>query len=159
MHRNRLLTGFAATMVLGSVLAVTIRGEAQSPGPGQTPQRTAVASSDSEPQVSPPPDTQQAMIDPYRIIPPGNSEHDMVLAGQRIFNGTCSHCHGPDAVVAARRLDLRQLRHRYGDTTATVFEETVAKGRPAKGMPSWGKVLTDDKFQELYAYLNTVQTE
>jgi mono/diheme cytochrome c family protein len=40
-----------------------------------------------------------------------------------------------------------------------VFQDTVAKGRPSKGMPSWSKVLTDDKFQQLYAYLSTIQTE
>jgi mono/diheme cytochrome c family protein len=61
--------------------------------------------------------------------------------------------------VSVRRLDLRQLRHRYGDTTATVFAETVSKGRPSKGMPSWSKALTEDKFQELYAYLSTIQTD
>jgi mono/diheme cytochrome c family protein len=159
MYRNKLMIGLTTTMVLGAALAVATTSGAQSPGPGQTPERTAIASTATESQASPQPDTRQAMIDPYRIITPGNGDNDLVAAGQKIFNGTCSHCHGPDAVQSVRRLDLRQLRHRYGDTTATVFQDTVAKGRPSKGMPSWSKVLTDDKFQQLYAYLSTIQTE
>ena len=84
---------------------------------------------------------------------------DMVEAGHKIFNGTCSHCHGPDAVQSVKRIDLRLLHHRYGDGTASVFHETVTKGRPAKGMPNWSKVFSDEDFQKIYAYLSTVQTD
>jgi mono/diheme cytochrome c family protein len=137
-------------MILGAALAVPDRARAQGAAPGDTSLATAAA---------PATDTRQAMIDPSRIVTPGDGEHDIVADGRKIFNGTCSHCHGPDAVVSARRLDLRQLRHRYGDNTESVFEETVTKGRPAKGMPNWSKVFTEDKFREIYAYLNTIQTE
>lgn len=80
-----------------------------------------------------------------------------VSAGKEIFNGTCAHCHGPDAVQSERRIDLRLLHNRYGDDMRTKFWTTVHDGRPAKGMPSWKEVFTDDQFESIYAFLLTVQ--
>jgi polar amino acid transport system substrate-binding protein len=77
--------------------------------------------------------------------------------GQELFNGTCAHCHGPDAVVAERRINLRLLHHRYGDQMDEVFHTTVMQGRPAKGMPSWSEVFTEDDFKKILAFLKTVQ--
>ncbi len=84
---------------------------------------------------------------------------DTVAAGREIFNGTCSHCHGPDAIQSERRINLRLLQHRYGDKMDDVFHETVTKGRPAKGMPSWDGVFSDDDFSKILAYLHSVQGE
>jgi ABC-type amino acid transport substrate-binding protein/cytochrome c5 len=78
-------------------------------------------------------------------------------AGQKIFNGTCGHCHGPDAVQSERRINLRLLRHRYGDNMDEVFLTTVTNGRPAKGMPVWKGVFTEDDFSKILAFLKTVQ--
>lgn len=77
--------------------------------------------------------------------------------GKEIFNGTCAHCHGPDAVQSERRIDLRLLHHRYGEDMRTKFWTTVHEGRPAKGMPSWKEVFTDDQFESIYAFLLSVQ--
>ncbi len=150
MQSRQFLPRLAACLIFGGASAVPGAARAQEPAPGQTSPGIAVA---------PASDTRQAMIDPSRILTPGSGDHDMVADGQKIFNGTCSHCHGPNAVVSIKRLDLRQLRHRYGDDTETVFHETVTKGRPSKGMPDWSKVFTEDKFGEIYAYLNTIQSE
>ena len=81
-----------------------------------------------------------------------------ISAGKEIFNGTCAHCHGPDAVQSERRIDLRLLHNRYGDDMRTMFWTTVHEGRPAKGMPSWKEVFTDDQFESIYAFLLTVQS-
>ena len=80
-----------------------------------------------------------------------------INTGKEIFNGTCAHCHGPDAVQSERRIDLRLLHNRYGDDMRTKFWTTVHEGRPAKGMPSWKEVFTDDQFESIYAFLLTVQ--
>ncbi|WP_204848455.1 c-type cytochrome [Rhodopila globiformis] len=80
-----------------------------------------------------------------------------VAEGREIFNGTCAHCHGPDAVQSERRINLRLLRHRYGDDMYAVFHKTVTKGRPSKGMPTWGNVFTEDDFSKIYAFLSTIQ--
>ncbi len=82
-----------------------------------------------------------------------------MTAGREVFNGTCAHCHGPDAVQAERHIDLRLLKHRYGDDMHDKFWTTVHQGRPAKGMPSWKDVFTDDQLNDVYAYLLTVQTQ
>jgi mono/diheme cytochrome c family protein len=82
-----------------------------------------------------------------------------VADGKEIFNGTCAHCHGPDAVQSERRINLRLLKHRYGETMDQVFQLTVTKGRPAKGMPAWEGIFSDDDFTKILAYLKTVQQD
>jgi ABC-type amino acid transport substrate-binding protein/mono/diheme cytochrome c family protein len=81
-----------------------------------------------------------------------------ISAGKEIFNGTCAHCHGPDAVQSERRIDLRLLQNRYGEDMRSKFWTTVHEGRPAKGMPSWKEVFTDDQFESIYTFLLTVQS-
>lgn len=84
---------------------------------------------------------------------------EVVNSGKEIFNGTCAHCHGPDAVQSERRIDLRLLNHRYGDDMRAKFWTTVQEGRPAKGMPAWKEVYTDDQVESIYAFLLTVQSQ
>jgi polar amino acid transport system substrate-binding protein len=79
-------------------------------------------------------------------------------AGKDVFNATCAHCHGVDAVQGERRIDLRRLQLRYGENARATFWTTVHEGRPSKGMPAWKEVLTDDVLNDIYAYLITIQT-
>jgi polar amino acid transport system substrate-binding protein len=80
-----------------------------------------------------------------------------VKAGRETFNGTCAHCHGPDAVQAERKINLRLLKKRYADEMEATFWKTVHDGRPAKGMPAWKDVFSDDELKNVYAYLQSVQ--
>lgn len=82
---------------------------------------------------------------------------EAVKSGREIFNGTCAHCHGPDAVQSERHIDLRRLQRRYGDEAREKYWKTVHEGRPAKGMPPWNEVFTDEQLDNVYAYLLTVQ--
>jgi mono/diheme cytochrome c family protein len=82
---------------------------------------------------------------------------DAAAEGREIFNGTCGHCHGPDGIQSERRINLRLLKHRYGETMQEVFHTTVTKGRPSKGMPPWEGVFTEDNFSKIYAFLSTIQ--
>lgn len=95
--------------------------------------------------------------------PPGaaaaSTATELVGAGHEIFNGTCAHCHGPDAVVSERRINLRLLHHRYGDQMEEVFHTTVTHGRPSKGMPNWSGVFSEDDFSKIFAWLKTVQQD
>jgi polar amino acid transport system substrate-binding protein len=79
-------------------------------------------------------------------------------AGKEVFNATCAHCHGIDAVQGERRIDLRRLQLRYGENARATFWITVHEGRLSKGMPAWKEVLTDDVLNDIYAYLLTKQT-
>lgn len=77
--------------------------------------------------------------------------------GRQIFDGTCAHCHGPNAVVADRKINLRLLKRKYGDEMDAVFLTTVTNGRPAKGMPTWKDVFKQQDFINILAFLKTVQ--
>jgi len=79
--------------------------------------------------------------------------------GRELFNGTCAHCHGPNAEQGERKIDLRLLHHRYGDKMEEVFQTAVTNGRPSKGMPSWKEVFTQDQFNTIFSYLRTKQSE
>jgi ABC-type amino acid transport substrate-binding protein/cytochrome c5 len=120
-----------------------------------------ILASTSEPEA--PAATQQATAEPANTAEPAKDaappDPQAVAEGHAIFNGTCSHCHGPDAVQSVRKIDLRLLHHRYGDNTATVFHDTVTHGRPAKGMPNWSAVFSEEDFKKIYAYLSTIQTD
>ncbi|WP_346657157.1 transporter substrate-binding domain-containing protein [Bradyrhizobium sp. BRP56] len=86
----------------------------------------------------------------------GDAKGD-ATAGREVFNGTCAHCHGPDAVQAERKIDLRLLKKRYADDMESTFWKTVHDGRPAKGMPAWKDVFKDDELRNVYVYLQSVQ--
>ena len=79
--------------------------------------------------------------------------------GRTIFNGTCNHCHGPDAEQSVRKIDLRLLQHRYGGAMDQVFHYTVTHGRESKGMPNWSGVFTEADFAKMLAFLHTVQAK
>ena len=79
------------------------------------------------------------------------------VAGRKLFNSTCSHCHGPDAVQGERRRNLRLLQHRYGGDFDQAFMNTVTHGRVDKGMPNWSGVLDEAQFRNILAFLHSVQ--
>ena len=81
----------------------------------------------------------------------------MVAQGHSLFNQTCAHCHGPDAVTGQSERNLRRLRARYGDDMQSVFMSTVTNGRPDKGMPVWGEVLDKQTIERIYSYLESIQ--
>jgi polar amino acid transport system substrate-binding protein len=80
-----------------------------------------------------------------------------VSTGHELFNGTCAHCHGPDAIQAEKRINLRLLKKRYGEDMESTYWKTVHDGRPSKGMPAWKEVFGDDELRNVFAYLQTVQ--
>ncbi|KRR21472.1 cytochrome C [Bradyrhizobium lablabi] len=80
-----------------------------------------------------------------------------ISAGRELFNGTCGHCHGPDAVQAEKRINLRLMKKRYGSDMEATYWKTVHDGRPSKGMPAWKEVYGDDELRNVLVYLQTVQ--
>jgi len=92
------------------------------------------------------------------IIKSRENDSEAVTSGRETFNGTCAHCHGPDAVQSERHIDLRRLKLKYGDDMRDTYWKTVHQGRPAKGMPAWKDVFDDKQLNEVYAYLLTVQS-
>lgn len=87
----------------------------------------------------------------------GQTATGQIPPGHKLFNENCAHCHGPDAVQGERRINLRLLHHRYGDQMDQVFMTTVTHGRVAKGMPNWSGILAANEFQDILAFLHSVQ--
>jgi mono/diheme cytochrome c family protein len=71
--------------------------------------------------------------------------------GWKVFAVNCTRCHGEDAVGSTIAPSLvKSLREHV---THEVFVQTVKNGRPDKGMPTWGPLLSDAQIEDLYAYL------
>jgi ABC-type amino acid transport substrate-binding protein len=98
-------------------------------------------------------------------LPPAAAETEQAARagdaahGKALFDGTCAHCHGPNAVVAERRINLRLLKRKYGEQMEEVFLATVTNGRPTKGMPTWKDVFKPTDFADILGWLKTVQDE
>ena len=92
-------------------------------------------------------------------LKPAAGSPALMAEGKEVFNGTCAHCHGPNAEQTERKIDLRLLHHRYGDAMEEMFFKTVTNGLPAKGMPSWKDVFTQEQFTAIFAFLKTVQAD
>ena len=76
--------------------------------------------------------------------------------GQDIFGSICYACHGPngEGTTRAPALNSKDLLTRFDDDW---FRKTIANGRPAQGMPTWGKVLSPEQIDDLVAYLRSWQ--
>ncbi|HVO41759.1 MAG TPA: c-type cytochrome [Aggregatilineales bacterium] len=76
--------------------------------------------------------------------------------GKTIYNSVCAACHGPngagikDSTAPALNDPAKLLQ--FDDTW---YRDTISKGRPANGMPTWGTVLSPKQITDLLAYLDT----
>jgi mono/diheme cytochrome c family protein len=74
--------------------------------------------------------------------------------GSDIYNGICIVCHGENGQGTNRAPALNDpaLLGQFDDAW---FRDTIAQGRPAKGMPTWGTVLSPKQISDLIALLDT----
>ena len=76
--------------------------------------------------------------------------------GLVIFNSTCIVCHGDKGLGTARApalndpIKLAQFNDEW-------YANTIAAGRPAQGMPTWGTVLSPAQIRNLVALLRAWQ--
>lgn len=72
--------------------------------------------------------------------------------GLAIFSGTCFVCHGDNGQGTDRapRLNDPVKLARFDDSW---YADTIANGRPAQGMPTWGTVLSPGQIRDLVALL------
>ena len=126
------------------------------PAPAPAPAETATAEVGARDPGKPAGDG-TGEFDVAPLAPPATPE--MIAAGKEVFNGICAHCHGPDAVQGVKKIDLRRLTLRYGDGAHNMFWKTVHEGRPAKGMPTWKGVFTDEQFTQIFAFLSSIQSK
>lgn len=78
------------------------------------------------------------------------------LNGLTIYSSTCLVCHGEngEGTDRAPQLSNPERLTQYDDDW---FAETISQGRLAKGMPTWGTVLSPIEIRDLIALLRTWQ--
>ncbi len=76
--------------------------------------------------------------------------------GQVIFDSTCYACHGTNGQGTDRApaLNSKDLLDKFDDNW---LRQTISDGRPAKGMPTWGKVLSPEQIDNVVAYIRSWQ--
>ncbi|HLE29141.1 MAG TPA: c-type cytochrome [Anaerolineales bacterium] len=74
------------------------------------------------------------------------------VRGAAIFASTCFICHGENGRGADRAPALNDPA-RLKDFNDAWYRNTIAYGRPAKGMPTWGTVLSPAQINDLVALL------
>jgi cytochrome c oxidase cbb3-type subunit 3 len=75
--------------------------------------------------------------------------------GQKTFSTTCVACHGPkgEGLVGPNLTDKFWL---HGGRPEDIYK-TVSEGVPTKGMPAWGKTLSEDKVRSVVAFVLTLK--
>ncbi len=73
--------------------------------------------------------------------------------GAAIFNGTCIVCHGQNGKGTSRApaLNDQSRLHQFNDSW---YRDTIMNGRPSKGMPTWGTVLSPEQVNDLLALID-----
>jgi mono/diheme cytochrome c family protein len=74
--------------------------------------------------------------------------------GWRQYSVNCARCHGQDVLpnpVAANL--LVSLGPRGPINSQEKFLEVVSKGKPERGMPAFGTLLTPEQINAIYAYV------
>lgn len=76
--------------------------------------------------------------------------------GKLIFQATCYACHGVngEGTDRAPALNSPTLLSQFDDKW---FHQTIAQGRPSKGMPTWGQVLSPAQINSVVAYIRSWQ--
>lgn len=72
--------------------------------------------------------------------------------GALIFAQTCSICHGENGMGTSEAPALNDLE-RLSKLSDAWYRSTIAHGRPAVGMPTWGTVLSPSQINDVVALL------
>lgn len=76
--------------------------------------------------------------------------------GATIFKSICYACHGAngEGTDRAPALNDQKLLSQFDDNW---FRQTISQGRPSKGMPTWGKVLSPEQINAVVAFIRQWQ--
>ena len=78
---------------------------------------------------------------------PATPDKAKIEAGDTVYNTYCAVCHGDNLVSSGQFPNLRRLTA----NDRGKFDTTVRNGR--NQMPPWKDVLSDDKIDQLWAYI------
>ena len=77
-----------------------------------------------------------------------------VSRGQQIFANVCYVCHGDNGTGSDRAPAISDAQH-VGQFDNAWYQNTIEQGRPSKGMPTWGTVLSPQQIADLLALVDT----
>ena len=72
--------------------------------------------------------------------------------GAVLFSSTCAICHGESGVGSERAPRLNDPQ-RLAALSDDWYREVIRNGRPAKGMPTWGTVLSPNQIEDIVAMI------
>ncbi len=73
--------------------------------------------------------------------------------GTVIFNSVCAVCHGPNGTGTDKAAAINVGDH-LNQLDDAWYKDTIMKGRPAQGMPTWGTVLSPQQIADLLALVD-----
>jgi mono/diheme cytochrome c family protein len=73
--------------------------------------------------------------------------------GAALFASTCAVCHGEDGRGGQDGIPAINDAERLQKLDDAWYRDVIANGRPAKGMPTWGTVLSPGQLQDLVALI------
>lgn len=88
---------------------------------------------------------------PDRRLTPQPGDPDR---GKTLFGNVCAMCHGKNGTGTDRAPALNDPAKLVQFDDAW-YRDTIVKGRPSKGMPTWGTVLSPEQIADVLAYLDT----
>lgn len=80
------------------------------------------------------------------------------VEGAVLFSTTCFACHGVSGEGTSSGLTLNDpaLLEKYDND---YFRDVIARGRPERGMPTWGSVLSPMQIEDLVAYIRSWESD
>ncbi len=75
--------------------------------------------------------------------------------GAVLFDSTCALCHGENGVGGKTNAPAINNPARLSQLDNTWYTSVIKNGRPAKGMPTWGTVLSPDQISDLVALIDS----
>ena len=80
------------------------------------------------------------------------------VEGAVLFSTTCFACHGVagEGTAVGLRLNDPTLLEKFDDA---YFREVIIRGRPERGMPTWGSVLSPVQIEDLVAFIRSWEAE
>ena len=84
---------------------------------------------------------------------PAIGNRDAIAEGEKLYNETCTACHGKDGTGGELGPPVASQNRRYLKRTDTEIFETVKSGISGTQMPPYGKQFTDDQIWRITAYI------
>jgi cytochrome c oxidase cbb3-type subunit III len=84
---------------------------------------------------------------------PAIGNREAIAAGEKLYNETCTACHGKDGTGGELGPPVAVQNRRYLRRTDTEIFDTIKNGNPGTQMPPYAGQLSDDQIWQVTAYI------